>query len=104
MLVDPYRPVFTGPATDCDGSILEGSDIFRKRTVLSDGEILMEYKFPEGGHVFHYVSNEKTNKLPDMFLKEFQKIDCANLKRHPVKQLLNRMGSCLFSRQFTLNI
>ncbi|CAG8434291.1 1549_t:CDS:2 [Funneliformis mosseae] len=104
MLVDPYRPVFTGPATDCDGSILEGSDIFRKRTVLSDGEILMEYKFPEGGHVFHYVSNEKTNKLPDMFLKEFQKIDCANLKRHPVKQLSNMMGSCLFSRQFTLNI
>lgn len=104
LLVDPYRPVFTGPATDCDGSILEGSGIVRERKVLSNGVILMDYKFLENGHIFHYVSNENSNKMPDPFLREFQNIDKSDLKRHPVKKAVNRVGSCLFSRQFTMNI
>jgi len=75
LLVDPYRP-----ATDCDGSILDGSGIVRERKVLSNGVILMDYKFPENGHVFHYVSNENSNKMPDLFLREFQDIDNSDLK------------------------
>src|SRR3954447_19431191 len=104
MLVDPYRPIFTGPPTDCNGSILEGSGIIRERNVLSNGAILMDYKFSEDGHVYHYVSNKNSNKMPDLFLKEFLEIESTDLKRHPINEAANRAGSRLFSRQFTLNI
>ena len=81
MLVNPYRPIFTGPATDCEGSILEGSGIIRERTILSNGAVLMSYKFPENGHIFHYVSNEECNKMPDLFLREFQEIDNKDFEK-----------------------
>src|SRR3954463_230278 len=104
MLVDPYRLIFTGSPTDCDGSILVGSGIIRERKVLSNGAILMDYKFPEGGHVYHYVSNKNSSAIPDLFLREFQEMDCPHLKRHSVKRAVNRVGSNLYARQFTLNI
>jgi hypothetical protein len=101
MLVDPHRPVFTGPATDCEGSILDGSNITRERTILSNGAVLMTYEFPENNKIFHYVSNEICNEMPDIFLKNFQELDNEHLKRHPIKC---RIGTQLFSRQFTLNV
>src|ERR1044072_6500104 len=99
MSVNPYRLIFTGPPTDCDGSILMSSGIIRERKVLSNGAILMDYKFPEGGHVYHYVSNKSSNAVPDLFLREFQEIDSPYFRRHPVKRAANRVGSNLFSRQ-----
>jgi hypothetical protein len=101
MLVDPYRPIFIGPPTDCNGSILESSGIIQERKVLSNGAILMDYKFLDDGHVYHYVSNKNSNEMPDLFLREFQEIDSSSLKRHPINETT---GSHLFSRKFTLNI
>lgn len=101
MLVDPHRPIFTGPATDCEGSILDGSNITRERTILSNGSVLMKYNFPGDNKIFHYVSNEIYNEMPDNFLKKFQEIDNEHLKRHPLK---SKLGTQLFARQFTLNL
>ncbi|GBC05489.1 hypothetical protein RclHR1_06250011 [Rhizophagus clarus] len=101
MLIDPYRPVFTGPATDCEGSILDGSNITRERTILSNGAVLITYKFPEENQIFHYVSNEICNEMPDIFLRDFQEIDNEQLKRHPIKCQIETQ---LFARQFTLNV
>ncbi|GES91562.1 hypothetical protein RCL_jg13816.t2 [Rhizophagus clarus] len=101
MLIDPYRPVFIGPATDCEGSILDGSNITRERTILSNGAVLVTYRFPEENQIFHYVSNEICNEMPDIFLRDFQEIDNEQLKRHPIKC---RMETQIFARQFTLNV
>ncbi|CAB4393692.1 hypothetical protein RhiirA1_531135 [Rhizophagus irregularis] len=101
MLADPHRLVFTGPATDCEGSILNGSNITRDRTILSNGVILMKYNFPNDNRIFHFVSNEICNEMPDIFLKNFQEIDNEQLKRHPIK---SKLETRLFARQFTLNV
>ena len=102
MFVDPYRPIFTGPPTECNGSILEGSGIIRERKVLSNGAILMDYKFPEGGHVYHYVSNK--NSMPDLFLREFQEIDSVDLKRYPgFKKDCSYASSCGAISQLSLS-
>lgn len=101
MLADPHRLVFTGPATDCEGSILNGSNITRDRTILSNGVILMKYNFPNDNRIFHFVSNEICNEMPDIFLKNFQEIDNEQLKRHPIK---SKLDTRLFARQFTLNV
>src|SRR2546423_3725932 len=78
---------------DLNRSVLDGSGIIQYQTILSNNIRLITYVLPEGGYIFHYISNEKYNEKPDLFLKEFQEIDNVNLKRHTLKRLSNRVGS-----------